>query len=86
MWFSTAIFLAGILFGGIPMLIRGDFLGRKAADEVKRESMDADNRLSKDIDEAEKRMNERINREMGIIGREVREIKETLVRIEGRFG
>ena len=31
---SIAFFLGGIVVAGAGMLIRGDFLGRKAADEV----------------------------------------------------
>jgi len=59
------------------MIIRGDFLGRRAAEEAER-------RLSKEIDAAEGRTNTRIDREMAFIGRELRDIKESLVRLENR--
>ena len=77
LWQPVALFLAGVVASGIVMILRGDFLGRKAAEE-------AEGRLSKELDEAEARMNTRIDREMSVIGRELKEIKETLVRMEAR--
>ena len=48
MWMGVALFLAGCLFTGAGMVIRGDFLGRVAAREVGAE-------LHKRLDRAEKR-------------------------------
>lgn len=53
-----AIFFAGVVTSGVAMLMRGDFIGRRAAEEV------------------EKRLNERIEREMAVISRDLIEIKE----------
>ncbi len=60
------------------MMLRGDFLGRRAAGEV-------DKRLSIELDDAEERINSRIDREMGVIGRDLRDIKASIVRIEERM-
>lgn len=76
-WQPIALFLLGVVVSGALMIIRGDFLGRKAAEEAER-------RLSEEIDQAEARMNTRVDREMSVIGRELKEIKESLVRIESR--
>jgi len=76
-WQPLALFLGGVVASGVLMIIRGDFLGRRAAEEAER-------RLSKEIDAAEGRTNTRIDREMAFIGRELRDIKESLVRLENR--
>ncbi len=78
LWQPVALVLIGAVGTGALMMIRGDFLGRGAAAEV-------DKRLSIEIDDAEERLNSRIDREMGAIGRDVRDIKASIVRIEERI-
>lgn len=74
---SLAFFLAGAVGTGILMMIRGDFLGRRAAEE-------AEGRLFRDIKASEDRLNVRIDREMVSIFRELQEIKDAIVRLEGK--
>lgn len=83
-WFSVAMFLLGLVVAGLGMLIREDTMGRKYADEAKKLGKERNDQLAAELDMAEKRLNERINREMGVIGRELKEIKEFLVRLENR--
>ena len=77
--------LIGTVGTGLLMMVRGDFLGKRAAQEVGMRLADEDKRLSIQINESEGRVNERIDREMKVIRDDVKEIKETLVRIEGRM-
>ncbi len=77
--------LIGTVGTGVFMMIRGDFLGKRAAQEVGKRSADEDKRLSIQISETEDRVNERIDREMTVIRGDVKDIKDTLVRIEERM-
>ena len=77
-WQPIALVLIGAVGTGAVMMLRGDFLGRRAAGEV-------DKRLSIELDDAEERINSRIDREMGVIGRDLRDIKAAIVRIEERM-
>ena len=77
-WQPIALVLIGAVGTGALMMLRGDFLGRRSAGEV-------DKRLSIELDDAEERINSRIDREMGVIGRDLRDIKASIVRIEERM-
>lgn len=77
LWQPVAIFLAGVVVTGLLMMVRGDFLGRRAAEETEL-------RLSSVIEQTENRLNTRMDREMVGIYRELREIKDSLVRMEER--
>ena len=77
-WQPIALVLIGAVGTGALMMLRGDFLGKRAAAEV-------ETRLSSELDDAEDRLNARIDREMKVIGRDVKEIKESIVRIEERM-
>jgi len=48
-WFSISLFLAGILLSGSAMVVRGDFLGDKAAEEV-------EDRMEQRVDRLEERI------------------------------
>ena len=76
-WQPLALVLLGGFGTGVPLMLRGDFLGRRAAAEAER-------RLAVEIEQSERRTNERIDREMVVIGRELREIKDAIVRLENR--
>lgn len=71
------------------MILRGDFLGRQAAKDVEsrlsRQTKAAEERLEKGIDVAERRLNSRIDREMAVIGDDLREIKDGIIRLETRL-
>ena len=74
LWQSLAFFLGGLVVSGVAMILRGDFLGRQAAKEVER-------RLSEELDQTEKRLTSRMDREIASVSRELREIKEAIVRL-----
>lgn len=77
LWQGVALFLAGVVATGVLMMVRGDFLGTRAAELVER-------RLSGEISATETRFNTRMDREMVVIRQDIREIKESLVRLEER--
>lgn len=57
---QLAFFLGGVVITGFSMMLRGDFLGAKAAADV------------------EMRINVRLDREMGAIQSDLKEIKESI--------
>lgn len=84
-WQPIALVLIGAVGTGALMMLRGDFLGRRAAGEVDRRLTAEDKRLAVEISEAEARVNARIDREMTVISGDVKEIKDAIVRIEERM-
>lgn len=77
-WQAVALFLAGVVVSGIIMVVRGDFLGKEAAMEVR-------THLVSEITAVESRLNGRIDREVSTISRDIADIKASLRRLEDRL-
>ena len=75
MWQQIALVCIGIIATGVGMLIRGDYLGTRAARDV-------EDRLSQDIRESEDRINARIDREVAAISTRLADMNALLLRID----
>lgn len=77
-WKIIATTSLGALFSMSLMLIRSDWIGRKAAEEVRRDLTQQIARNALEIQESERRMNERVEKVEIAIGQDIADIKTDL--------